>query len=238
MRVMATDKPEKRRNMSQYLLAIPSFIRSGAAPWTESAPAVEDRDALLFAQHLEGEDAAFVELFNRHNHRLYLYCLKLVGSAEAAEDLTQELWEKVIRLRFSETKTVHNPGGFFVRMARNLSLNYLRDHKRLSPLDSLPESASPTDSIRERSEREELVVLALAKLPLDYREVLILHNYSGYSLEEIAAMLGKSVDAIWKRASRAREKLRKEVMSMIEEQNMTMERMSSSTSTSDGGRHD
>src|SRR4029079_448928 len=109
------------------------------------------------------------------------------------EDLTQELWEKVIRLRFSENKPVHNPGGFFVRMARNMSLNHLRDHKRTSSLDGLPESSMPVDTTRERTEREEMVVMALAKLPFDYREVLILHTYSGYSLEEIAVMLGKSV---------------------------------------------
>jgi RNA polymerase sigma-70 factor (ECF subfamily) len=238
MRVMATDKPGKRRNMSQYLIAIPSFIRSGGTAWTASSHVAEDRDALLFEQHLAGDDVAFVELFNRHNHRLYLYCLKMVGSAEAAEDLTQELWEKVIRLRFNEAKSVHNPGGFFVRMARNLSLNHIRDRRRLSPLDGLPESALPVDATRERTEREELVVLALARLPFDYREVLILHNYSGYSLEEIASMLDKSVDAIWKRASRAREKLRKEVMTMMEEQNSTMQQMSSRRPRKDGGNRD
>src|SRR4051794_7272883 len=108
---MTRYKSEKRRSMSQYLVAIPAFIRSTAGSWAESAPAVEDRDALLFERHLDGDDSAFVELFNRHNHRLFVYCLKLVGSSEAAEDLTQELWEKVIRLRFSENAPVHNPGG-------------------------------------------------------------------------------------------------------------------------------
>jgi RNA polymerase sigma-70 factor (ECF subfamily) len=224
--------------MSQYLVAIPAFIRSTAGSWTESAPAVEDRDVLLFERHLDGDDAAFVELFNRHNHRLFVYCLKLVGSSEAAEDLTQELWEKVIRLRFSETGPIHNPGGFFVRMARNMSLNHLRDHKRVSSLDSLPESSMPVDTTRERTEQEEMVVMALARLPFDYREVLILNTYSGYSLEEIAVMLGKSVEAIWKRASRGREKLRKEVMAMMEQQNKQLERLGARASGSRGGRNE
>jgi RNA polymerase sigma-70 factor, ECF subfamily len=167
----------------------------------------EDRDTLLFERHLAGDDAAMVELFTTHNHRLFVYCLKLVGSEAAAEDITQELWEKIVRMRV-DPPVVRNPGGFFVRMARNLSLNFIRDRRRLSSLDELGEAVHSADEARERSEMEEIVEMALARLPFEYREVLILNTYSGYNHEEIAAMLGKTPQAIWKRASRAREKLR------------------------------
>jgi RNA polymerase sigma-70 factor (ECF subfamily) len=222
--------------MSQYLYAIPSLFRASAPAWKESSASGDDVDQHLYRRHLDGDDAAFSELFNRHNHRLYVYCLKLVGDADTAEDITQELWERVIRLRL-EGKDVHNPGGFFVRMARNLSLNHLRSRKRLSALDDLPESAGPIDVPTDRTDREELVFQALEQLPFDYREVLILHNYSGYSLEEIADLLGKSAEAIWKRASRAREKLRLLVMQMMEQQQKQMERLLND-SASNGGGHD
>ncbi|HVK37936.1 MAG TPA: RNA polymerase sigma factor [Candidatus Kapabacteria bacterium] len=173
----------------------------------------EDRDTQLFERHLRGDDAALVELFNAHNHRLYVYCVKLVGSAARAEDLTQELWEKVVRMRL-DPPSVHNPGGLFVRMARNLSLNAIRDRRRLTSLDELGESAHPLEERREKTEMEEIVESALEQLPFEYREVLILNAYSGYNHEEIAAMLGKSPQAIWKRASRAREKLRAIVVRM------------------------
>ncbi|MBK8911418.1 MAG: RNA polymerase sigma factor [Chlorobi bacterium] len=198
--------------MSQLAIAIPSPAN---ARTERTAPAV-GRDALLLSRHLEGDDAAFVELFNRHNNRLFAYCLKMVGRSETAEDLTQELWEKVIHLR-QQPKKIDNPIGFFLTMARNLSLNHLKASARTSRFEDLPESAHPAvDDLRERSEMEEIVVAALAALPMDYREVLILNMYSGYGLDEIAVMLGKSSQAIWKRASRAREKLRAEVMKRME----------------------
>lgn len=211
--------------MSQFVIAIPSHVQSVSESRSVSSGAAVDLDVSLLDRHLDGDDSAFVQLFTRHNHRLYVYCLKMVGAPEAAEDLTQELWEKVIKLRL-DPKPVKNPVGFFLTMARNLSLNYLKARKRLSPFDAMPESAHPTDSIRERSEMEELVVQALAELPFDYREVLILNTYSGYSLEEIAVMLGKSPEAIWKRASRAREKLRAEVVSLVEKQKRKLEALS------------
>lgn len=225
---------QQREPMSQYVLAIPSHIQGGGhQAQVASIPSAIDLDRELFDRHLSGDDSSFVGLFRRHNHRLYTYCLKMVGSSEAAEDLTQELWEKVIRLRL-DPKPVKNPVGFLVTMARNLSLNHIKARKRLSPFDDLPESAHPFDSIRERTEMEELVVQALERLAFDYREVLILNSYSGYSLDEIATMLGKSPEAIWKRASRAREKLRNEVMSLMEQQ----QRLDSMTSNANGGRHD
>jgi RNA polymerase sigma-70 factor (ECF subfamily) len=193
--------------MSEYLVALPSPLSTRRDVWKEVRAISEDRDTLLFERHLRGDDAAMVELFTTHNHRLYVYCLKLVGSPAVAEDLTQELWEKVVRMRL-DPPSVRNPGGFFVRMARNLALNHIRDHRKFAAFDDHEEDGLAAPAAHEKSEMEEIVELALAQLPFEYREVLILNAYSGYNHEEIAAMLGKTPQAIWKRASRAREKLR------------------------------
>ena len=222
--------------MSQYQLVFPTNISTSTETWKEAKPAVEGRDAQLLERYLTGDDSAFVELFNTHNHRLYVYCLKLVGNSEAAEDITQELWEKVIGLR-ADPKRIHNPLGFFLRMARNISLNYIRSRRRLSPLDGVPDAALPVDDTRERSHREEIVLMALAKMPFDYREVLILNTYSGFTLEEVAAMLGKSTEAIWKRASRARAKLSALVVAMLEEEEKRMESMTANESQHRGGHN-
>jgi RNA polymerase sigma-70 factor (ECF subfamily) len=173
-------------------------------------------DTMLLDRYFAGENGALVELYDRHNHRLYLYCLKLLGSPEQAQDLTQELWEKVARLR-ARPQHVLNPAGFLLTIARNLCFNQLKARKRFSSLDAMNDTVHPTYEMRELTEMEDLVVSALDKLPDDYREVLILNLYSGYRLDEIATMLGKSPDAIRKRASRARLQLRTMVMEMIEE---------------------
>jgi DNA-directed RNA polymerase specialized sigma24 family protein len=61
-----------------------------------------------------------------------------------------------------------------------------------------------------------MVLASLDELSFDHREVLILNIYCGYRFDEIAAMMGKSPDAIWARASRARAQLRKAVRAMID----------------------
>jgi RNA polymerase sigma-70 factor (ECF subfamily) len=172
----------------------------------ETAPA--DDDEALYERFIAGDNDACVVLFKRHNQRLFTYCLKLVGDPPQAEDLAQEVWGRLIEFR-SSGRPLHNPIGFLVRMARNLCLDYLKSRRKLMALDGLNESSHPTYSLPELSEKEELILISMQKLPEDYRDVLILNIYCGYTFEEIAVILGKSPEAIWTRASRARSQLRK-----------------------------
>ena len=190
--------------MSTYTLAVePDF----AERHTKEVVTPMAEDEALFDRFLRGEDDAFLALFRRHNRRVFTYCLKIVGGREQAEDIAQETWERIIALR-KQPYHVRNPIGFLLRVARNLCLDHLKTRKRHLALDSLSESAHPLHSSGEPSTREELVLSALHRLPFKYREVLILHTYCGYQFEEIAGMLGKSPEAIWARASRARAELR------------------------------
>ncbi len=173
-------------------------------------------DVALFEQFMDGNDNAFVTLFERHNQRLYVYCLKIVSNSDLAHDLTQEMWERVIHLR-RKPREVRNPVGLFLRIARNLCIDHLRARKHSASLSDLDDSAHPSHTMRERSEREELALRALDKLPYDYREVLVLNLYSGYRFDEIAEMLGKTPEAIWTRASRARSQLRSMIMAELGE---------------------
>lgn len=205
------------RVMSHLSIALsPPIVAERRKPEVSiSTSATISDDALCMRRFLAGDDAAFAELFDRHHHRLHVYCLKFTGDAEQAEDLTQELWERVIRLRLSPQE-IHTPLAFFFRIARNLCINHLKARRHTSSLDELPESEHPAERESERSEMEDIVQAALAKLPFEYREVLLLNTYCGYRFEEIATMLGKSADSIWMRASRARAKLRKIVTEMME----------------------
>jgi RNA polymerase sigma-70 factor (ECF subfamily) len=181
-------------------------------PMTHTTVAATD-EAVLMSRHLAGDNDAFLELFARLNHKLYVYSLKLLGDTEQAEDVTQEVWEKLIMLR-CEPLDLINPIGYILKMARNLCLTQIKNRKRLSHFSTMEEGRHPAANEYDRSELEEIVLAALDSLPVEYREVLILNVYCGYSLAEIAEMLEKSTDAIWKRASRARDKLRTAVLSM------------------------
>lgn len=194
--------------MGRYTLAVPftAIAEPERRRVSRSTSASSDLD--LFNRFIAGEDEAFVMLFRQHNQRLHTYCLKILGDAEAAEDVTQEMWEKVIGLR-EKPQEVRSPIGLFFRMARNLCLDHLRKSRRLVPLDDPEEQMRAGEERTDLTELEEMAVAALDKLSMDYREVLVLNLYCGYRFDEIAAMMGKSPDAVWAQASRARAQLRK-----------------------------
>lgn len=171
-----------------------------------------NEDALLLERFIEGDDEPFVELFDRHNRRLYLYALKILGDGAQAEDITQEIWERVIKLRERPQK-IANPAAFLATIARNLCFNRLKMQKRRLILNAFAIGPDVVDSPHEPSDLEALVAACVGKLPLEYREVLVLNVYCDYGYDEIASMLGKSVTAIRMRASRARGQLR----TMLEE---------------------
>src|SRR5687768_13150597 len=98
----------------------------------------------LFARFLSGDDDAFVLLYREHHVRLHTYCLKILGVRAQADDITQEIWERVVRMR-NDPPSLRNPAAFLVRMARNLCLDSMKSRRRLLPFDSLPESLHPVD---------------------------------------------------------------------------------------------
>jgi RNA polymerase sigma-70 factor (ECF subfamily) len=173
------------------------------------------RDGALFAAFLAGDDRALVALFDRHNERLFRYCIQFVGTAARAEDITQELWERIIRLRRDGRGSSENPAGLFLRIVRNLCIDEIRRTRPHSSLEVLAEEHHPATEIPELTHLEELVLLALPHLPAEQKEILILHEYSGYGYDEIAAMLGESVGAIRTRAWRARTHLGRVVSAML-----------------------
>lgn len=200
------------------LLETISFRRGSRKNKRSPQPGAGNSDVQLFRRFLGGDDAAFMELFDRHTHRLYMYCLKFVGDRKHAEDLVQDLWERLIRLRNERrdsAEQLENPVGFLVRMARNLSLNHLRGQRRSSSLEELSEWEHPRSQMREMSHEEELVVAALEHLPPSQREVLVLNAYSGYRFDEIAEMLGEQVGAVRTRAWRARVQLGRIISAFI-----------------------
>ncbi len=181
----------------------------------DSRTAARD-DVELFGRFLDGDDNAFMELFDRHTPRLGKYCRKMIGDRVQVEDLMQDLWEKVIRLRDKPADLPYNPLGLLYWMTRNLCLNHLRGVRRHPEWEGITDLTHAIAETEEMSSMEEMVVVALEKLPLSQREVLILNAYSGYTFEEIAQMTGESHGAVRTRAWRARTQLKRIVAALIE----------------------
>jgi RNA polymerase sigma factor (sigma-70 family) len=175
----------------------------------------------LFEKFLAGDNAAFAELYREMNPRLSAYCHKLAPGK--ADDLMQELWERVIAMRSPSSargggRGVESPQAFLFRMLKNLAIDEHRKGKNEIAMNGEmadgPHATHPShiSSIEESSDIECIIIEALEKLSQDDREVLVLNIYSGYNFGEIAKMVGATPEAVWQRASRARVKLRKIVI--------------------------
>ena len=180
----------------------------------------------LFRRMISGDDAAFGKLWSAFNGKLQRYIAKQLGTGPHVEDLLQELWMRVIRLRESpkkerEEKAFHVQA-FLFRIAHNLVIDFLRTRKEHAQIDSVDDAYHPTTQARDLSDPEDLAARALEMLPFDFREVLVLNLHLGYRFDEIAEMLEKSPDAIWARASRARAKLRRLVVELAEREGISL----------------
>ena len=174
-----------------------------------------DEDQHLFQKFFQGDDGALANLFDKHTPRFYLYALKFLGDSLLAEDVVQDVWEKIIKLRTERTHPPGNSVGYMVRMIRNHALNRLRDRRHHNDIESLPEAEHPRVTLHPLSQEEEILNAALHYLPDAQRELLILHNYAGYKFEEIAVMQNEHVSTIRTRAWRARKELARIVSIMI-----------------------
>jgi RNA polymerase sigma factor (sigma-70 family) len=149
-------------------------------------------------------------LFERHHSRLYGFCLGLVGNREAARDLVQEVFFRVLRYRDS-----YRPEAPFApwlyRMARNAGIDLLRKGGRERPVDTELERPDPSPlASDELARQDELAILrsALQRLPEEKRELLLLARSGSLSYEQIAELQGCTVGALKVRVHRALQLLR------------------------------
>ncbi len=168
-----------------------------------------------FGRFLAGDDAAFAELYREVNPPLSAYCHTLTPGN--AEDLMQELWERVIAMRNrpnpAAPREVASPLAFLFRMLKNLAIDEHRRCKsemlREGDETVLTERSDGTYEEQQSSSLEAIILEAFAKLGDEDKEILALNIYSGYKFGEIAEMLGLTNDAVWQRASRPRVRMRK-----------------------------
>jgi RNA polymerase sigma-70 factor (ECF subfamily) len=170
----------------------------------------EDRDAMALLA--SGEDLALNAIMERWRRRLTAYLYRFTGNEATALELAEETF-----VRIYQNRSKFRAGGQFSTwlfgIAANLGRNHLRWQRRhpTLPLDAAGAAAMEGDPGKsaESREREDAVRSAIAALPPDLREALVLAEYENLSHSEIAEIAECSVKAVERRLSRAREILRK-----------------------------
>lgn len=171
-------------------------------------------DELLLEKAGEGDQAAFLELYNRYREPIFRFAYRLLGSVEIAEDVTHDCFLSLIRKPENFRPERASLKTYLYAAARNLALKHFRDHGRETGMDEVaeePKDLSSRGPLR-RLLDEELATMvreAIFSLPPLQREALILFEYEDLSLSEVAEIAGTDTGAVKARLYRAREGLRR-----------------------------
>ncbi len=164
-------------------------------------------DAACWARALEGDGAAFGEIFDRHRDRVFRHSLHLVPNAEDADDIVAtvflEAWRNRHRVRFVEDSMLP----WLLVVATNASRNVARSTRRYrAVLRRLPPPSAEPD-LAERFDAGPAEA-AYAKLSAAHRQVVALCVLAGLTEAEAAEALGVPRGTVKSRLSRANEILR------------------------------
>jgi len=159
----------------------------------------------LFTHNAKKKDAAFTELYARYAQKVYMFCLRMAGNPDDANDMFQEAFTKFYHRQFHD-EFVANIQAYLITTARNAFLNNKRTIGRWSPFeDSMVIRNVP---VYEREELFNIINSALELLDATYREVFIMRFYQGFSYKEISDITGDSISSLKVRVMRAKDQLR------------------------------
>ncbi len=163
-------------------------------------------------RYRDGDVAAFETLYRRHNDSLYRYLLRLCLHRDTAEDLYQEVWSKIIKSRARYRPTAKFTT-FLYRVAHNCFIDHVRRNKRhavddRSDPDEIPHAGATPESEAEREMARRRLEQALATLPEEQRDVFLLYEEAGLSLDNIAHVTGVNRETAKSRLRYATNKLR------------------------------
>ena len=201
-------------------VAAPDFTSPGAglnlSPVNDLAAASppETSDESLMLAYAAGDAGAFETLYGRHRLRLYRFLLRQLRDGALADELFQDIWQKLIAARATWT-----PEAAFATWLYRIAHNRLADHWRAlqhrppAPADAdertarVPDPDTPERQLSEFEQRRQLQ-LALAGLPPEQREVVLLRLEQELTLEEIGEVTGVGRETVKSRLRYAMDKLR------------------------------
>jgi RNA polymerase sigma factor (sigma-70 family) len=180
--------------------------------------------ALLVRRCIAGDAVAWEEIVQRYNRRIYNICYRFAGSADDAQDLTQEVFIKMYRT----LKTYDVERGAFMTWVTTITRNLLVDHFRKTKQDRMtdsldvassehedamplseriPDHAPMPDTRAQSQQVGEVVQRALTKLSPDLREAVILRDLHDMDYRDIATVLKVPEGTVKSRINRGRAEL-------------------------------
>ncbi len=196
-------------------LAPVTHFRVPSRPATASLPvaveATSDHELMIAVR--AGEIRRLGDLFERYHKPLYGFFVRLTNQPSVGEDLVQIVFYRILKYRH----TYRDEGKFsawIYHLARKVAADHFRKHASTpiptDPADLIEQATIEPQPSEQAATAEDVVLLrsALARLPHEHREVLVLSRLQHLEHKEIAKLLDCSVGAVKVRAHRALKELR------------------------------
>ncbi len=187
---------------------------------------MEHRDEELVEAYQQGNTKAFETLFDRHKRGVFNFALRMLNNRADAEDVTSDVFLQVVNRKYAYNRTAKFSTWLFT-VTRNACITRLRKRNAFVSMwtkkddgddyemwDFPDNQNSPSEDLKWKEERT-MVRKAINQLPLMQKDALILREYLHVSYDDIAQVLGCSLENVKILIFRARERLRDELSSLI-----------------------
>jgi RNA polymerase sigma-70 factor (ECF subfamily) len=179
-------------------------------------------DEELMLRYRDGDLRAFEELYKRHRLGLYRFIAWRSPRVDWVDEVVQDSWANLhhARNRYQPDASFRT---YLYQIARNRLLDLLRQQQHLlaadlgtgtdgrDVFDALADAAQDVvtpDAALAARQRSDSLHQALAALPSEQKEAVVLHQFNGMSLEEISAVVAAPVETVKSRLRYAMRKLR------------------------------
>jgi len=169
-------------------------------------------DSNLLERAREYDAQALAEIYDRYAESIYRYAYRFVGNAHLAEDLTSDVFLKLLQVLGTSRAPRTQLQGWLYRVARNLAVDWSRQQAKGAQLSLneqvIPGGDSPATQLEQQQLHQELRE-AVSKLAPSQQQVIVLRFGEGRKISEIGRMMGKSEGSVKLMQYRAMKRLRK-----------------------------
>jgi RNA polymerase sigma-70 factor, ECF subfamily len=198
---------EGSKMMKDAFAAAPTTIGFTSRSTLDESLQTREKTRLAVVRAKEGDRDALRYLYVSYSHNIYGYVRSIVRDDHEAEDVTQHVFAKLMTTLVKYDDRGVPFFAWLLRLARNVAIDHLRAN-RMTPTESV---LDPDSSSRPDLDRAEVVRSALASLPEDQREVVILRHVVGLTPGEIADRLDRTEGSIHGLHHRGRRALQREL---------------------------
>jgi RNA polymerase sigma-70 factor (ECF subfamily) len=169
----------------------------------------------LMVRYQEGDFSSATALVNLISPQLHRFFMVGLASREDADDLLQETWLRVHKVRHT-----YRPGepvlAWFYGIARHIRIDHYRKSVRARAREQTFDEASIPGTLSGESGEAENLQLLLGALPPSQREVIEMLKVAGMSLQEVARATSSTVGSVKQKVHRAYKKLRETMTRQID----------------------